>query len=126
MNEFISTENAPAAIGPYSQAIKAGGFLFVSGQIPLSPSDNSIPSTIDDQARQVFTNLKNVLEAAGSDLSNVVKTTVFIQNMEDFTSVNQIYSEFFSEPYPARSCVEASKLPKNAAVEVEAIAVLKA
>lgn len=124
MAESISTENAPAAIGPYSQAVKTGGLIFVSGQIPVNPSDNSIPETIEDQARQSFLNLKNILEAAGISLSKVVKTTVFLKNMGDFAVVNQIYGEFFSKPYPARSCVEVAKLPKGVAVEAEAIAVV--
>lgn len=122
MIESVSAAKAPAAIGPYSQAVKAGGYLFVSGQIPVNPADNSIPETIREQARQAFTNLKNILDASGSGLSNVVKTTVFIRSMDDFALINPVYSEFFSKPYPARSCVEVSKLPKDAAIEVEAIA----
>ena len=123
MIESVSTKKAPAAIGPYSQVVKAGGYLFVSGQIPVNPADNSIPETIEGQARQTFTNLKNILEASGSGLSHVVKTTVFIRSMDDFASINQVYAEFFRQPYPARSCLEVSKLPKGVAIEAEAIAI---
>lgn len=122
MIETVYTNDAPAAIGPYSQGIKTGGLVFASGQIPVNPADSSIPTDIESQARQAFTNLKSVLEAGGSSLKNVVKTTVFLQNMNDFAAVNEIYSKFFSEPFPARSCVEVSKLPKGVKLEIEAIA----
>ena len=124
MIEPISTKKAPAAIGPYSQAIRSGNFVFVSGQIPVNPADNSIPDTIGAQARQAFTNLSSILEQAGTSLASVAKTTVFIKNMDDFAAINGIYSEFFSEPFPARSCVEVSKLPKDVLIEIEAIAVI--
>lgn len=118
----IQTNNAPAAVGPYSQAIVTNNMLFTSGQIPVNPLTGEIPDGIEAQANQVFTNLKNLLEAAGTSIAKAVKTTVFIQNMDDFAKVNQIYETYFTEPYPARSCVEVSKLPKGVLIEVEAIA----
>jgi 2-iminobutanoate/2-iminopropanoate deaminase len=124
MIEAVRTGNAPAAIGPYSQALKAGGFIFTSGQIPVNPTDGTVPPEIEGQARQVFENVKNLLEAADSSLARVVKTTVFIKNMADFAKVNDIYAEYFSEPFPARSCVEVSALPKGVLIEVEAVAAL--
>ena len=118
----IKTNNAPAAIGPYSQAIVTNNIVFTSGQIPVNTVTGEIPEGIEAQANQVFTNLKNLLEASGSGIDNVVKTTVFIQNMSDFAVVNKIYETYFTAPYPARSCVEAAKLPKDVLIEVEAIA----
>lgn len=118
----IQTNNAPAAVGPYSQAVVTNNMLFTSGQIPVNPLTGEIPDGIEAQANQVFTNLKNLLEAAGTSIAKAVKTTVFIQNMDDFAKVNQIYEAYFSAPYPARSCVEVSKLPKGVLIEVEAIA----
>lgn len=124
MIEKIKTENAPAAIGPYSQGIKAGGFVFTSGQIPVNPADSTIPQTAEKQAEQVFENLKHVLEAAGSGMGNVVKTTVFIKNMSDFAQINAVYEKYFRKPYPARSCVEVAALPKGVLIEAEAVAEL--
>jgi 2-iminobutanoate/2-iminopropanoate deaminase len=124
MIETVKTGNVPAAIGPYSQAIKAGGFVFTSGQIPVNPIDGIVPSEIEGQARQVFENLKNLFKAANSSLARVVKTTVFIKNMSDFAQINGIYAEYFSEPFPARSCVEVTALPKGVLIEVEAVAAL--
>lgn len=118
----IQTNNAPAAVGPYSQAVVTNNMLFTSGQIPVNPLTGEIPDGIEAQANQVFTNLKNLLEAAGTNIAKTIKTTVFIQNMDDFAKVNQIYETYFTEPYPARSCVEVSKLPKGVLIEVEAIA----
>ena len=118
----IQTNNAPAAVGPYSQAVVTNNMLFTSGQIPVNPLTGEIPDGIEAQANQVFTNLKNLLEAAGTSIAKTIKTTVFIQNMDDFAKVNQIYEAYFSAPYPARSCVEVSKLPKGVLIEVEAIA----
>ena len=118
----IQTNNAPAAVGPYSQAVVTNNMLFTSGQIPVNPLTGEIPDGIEAQANQVFTNLKNLLEAAGTNIAKTIKTTVFIQNMDDFAKVNQIYETYFSAPYPARSCVEDSKLPKGVLIEVEAIA----
>lgn len=115
------TTNAPAAIGPYSQAITVGNMLFTSGQIPIDPATGNIPEGVEAQARQALTNVKNLIAAAGGSIENTVKTTVFIQNMGDFAKINEIYAEFFTEPYPARSCVEVAKLPKDVLLEVEAI-----
>ncbi len=123
MNE-ISTENAPKAIGPYSQGIKAGNLIFTSGQIPVNPASGTVDSEdVEKQTRQVLINLKNVLEAAGASLSDVVKTTVFIKNMNDFARINSVYEEYFKAPYPARSCVEVARLPKDVLIEIEAVAV---
>lgn len=122
MLEEIKTEKAPAALGPYSQAIKTGGFVFASGQIPVVPGTGVVPEKVEEQAAQAFINLGNVLIAAGSGLHKVVKTTVFIQNMDDFTKINEVYAKYFVRPFPARSCVEVAKLPKGVLLEVEAIA----
>ena len=125
MNEVIHSNNAPAALGPYSQAIKAGNTVYCSGQIPINPATNTIEAmTIEDQTRQAITNLKNVLEAAGSSLQNVVKTTVFIKDMNDFAALNGVYAELFAPNKPARSCVEVARLPKDVKVEIECIATL--
>lgn len=122
--EIISTENAPKALGPYSQAIKAGGFVWCSGQIPIDPAVNAVTATtIEDQTRQAITNLRNVLEAVGSGLDKVVKTTVFISDMNNFAALNAVYAELFGDAKPARSCVEVARLPKDVMVEIEAVAV---
>ena len=122
-NQVISTSSAPAALGPYSQAIKSGNMVFCSGQIPINPATGAIEAvTVEDQSRQAITNLKNVLEAAGTGLDRVVKTTVFIADMGDFAAVNGVYAELFGDTKPARSCVESSRLPKGAKIEIEAIA----
>jgi 2-iminobutanoate/2-iminopropanoate deaminase len=124
MIETVSTESAPKALGPYSQALKVNGFVYCSGQIPINPATNAIEAvTIEDQTRQVITNLKNVLEAAGTSLAAVVKTTVFIKDMNDFAALNGVYAEMFGEAKPARSCVEVARLPKDVKVEIEAVAV---
>jgi len=120
----VSTPNAPAAIGPYSQARIAGGFVFASGQIPIDPATGAIPAGLEAQAEQVFRNVAALLEAAGTDMAHVVKTTVFIQHMEDFAAINAIYARHFVEPFPARSCVEVAKLPKDVLLECEVIAAL--
>ncbi len=117
----IKTTAAPAAIGPYSQAIIAGNMLFTSGQIPIDPKTGNIAEGLEAQAEQVFTNIKNLIEASGSDMSHVVKTTVFIKNMDDFAKINEVYAKYFTEPYPARSCVEVARLPKDVLLEVETI-----
>lgn len=123
--EIISTEKAPAALGPYSQAIKANSFVWCSGQIPIDPTTGTIHAEgIEAQARQAIGNLKNVLEAAGSGLDRVVKTTVFIRHMDDFAALNAVYAELFGASKPARSCVEVSCLPKGALLEIEAVAAL--
>ncbi|MEK6636002.1 MAG: RidA family protein [Planctomycetota bacterium] len=119
----ISTNNAPAAIGPYSQAIKMGNLVFVSGQIPIIPKTGEILlGDIKLQTRQVLENLKNILEAAGSSLDNVVKTTVFMKDLNDYTAINDVYKEFFPQKPPARAAVQAARLPKDVGVEIEAIA----
>ena len=120
--KIISTDKAPAAIGPYSQAVEAGGFVYASGQIPIDPATGNIPEGIEAQAKQALTNVKNLIEAAGLTLDNVVKTSVFIKNMGDFAKVNEIYATFFTKDYPARSCVEVSALPKGVLIEVEVVA----
>ena len=117
----VSTQKAPAAIGPYSQAIKVGNMLFTSGQIPVNPENGEFPEGVEAQATQAMTNLKNLIEASGASMENVVKTTVFIKNMEDFATINSIYAQFFTKPYPPRSCVEVARLPKDVLLEVEAI-----
>ena len=122
MKKVISTTNAPAAIGPYSQAIEVNGMVFASGQIPVNPATGEIPEGIEAQAEQVLTNVKNLLAAAGASMEQVVKTTVFIQNMDDFGKINEVYGKYFPEPYPARSCVEVARLPKDVLIEIEAIA----
>ena len=118
----IHTEKAPAAIGPYSQAIDLGELIYTSGQIPVAP-DGSISDNISEQTRQALENLKAVVEAAGSSFDKVVKTTVFITDMAQFGEINAVYAEFFSEPYPARSCVQVAALPKGVSIEIEAIAI---
>ena len=121
--EIIATEKAPAALGPYSQAIRANGMIYCSGQIPISPATGAIEAqTIEEQTTQAITNLKNVLEKAGSSLAKVVKTTVFIKNMNDFAALNKVYAELFGDTKPARSCVEVARLPKDVLVEIECIA----
>lgn len=117
----IKTNGAPEAIGPYSQAVISGGMLYTSGQIPIDPQTGKIAEGAEAQARQVFTNLKNLIAAGGGSIENTVKTTVFIKNMEDFAVINSVYAEFFTKPYPARSCVEVARLPKDVLLEAEAI-----
>lgn len=118
----IKTNNTPLAVGPYSQAVIANNMVYTSGQIPVNPITGEIPEGIEAQAKQVFTNLKNLLEASDTSIDRVVKTTVFINNMDNFSVLNEIYETYFTEPYPARSCVEVSRLPKDVLVEIEAIA----
>ncbi|EFV03738.1 RidA family protein [Segatella salivae] len=119
----IHTNNAPAAIGPYSQAIEVNGFIFASGQIPIDPSTgNFVEGDIKEQTKQAITNAKNILEEAGTDLAHVVKTTVYLANMADFAAMNEVYATFFQQPFPARSAVAVKDLPKGALVEVEVLA----
>lgn len=125
MKKAISTTNAPKAIGPYSQAILANGFLFVSGQLGVSPGGEFTGSNVEAQAEQSMQNIKNILAEAGLGFENVVKTTIFLADMNDFAKVNEIYTKHFSEPFPARSTVAIKTLPKNALVEIEVVAVLK-
>lgn len=120
--KVIVTDKAPAAIGPYSQAIEADGFVFASGQIPIDPATGNIPEGIEAQAKQALTNVSNLMKAAGLSMDNVIKTSVFIKDMNDFAKVNEVYATFFSGDYPARSCVEVARLPKDVLIEVEVIA----
>lgn len=122
MKKVIATDKAPAAIGPYSQAIEVNGMVYTSGIIPVDPATGNIPEGSVAQAEQAFLNMKNLLEAAGTDISQVVKTTVFIKEMNDFGAINEVYAKYFTEPYPSRSCVEVARLPKDVMLEIEAIA----
>lgn len=122
MKKAISTDKAPAAIGPYSQAIEVNGMIYTSGVIPVDPATGEIPQGAAAQARQAIGNLAALLGEAGTSTENVVKTTVFIKNMEDFGTVNEIYAEYFTGVFPARSCVEVARLPKDVLIEIEAIA----
>jgi len=123
MREIISTDNAPGAIGPYSQAIKTSGMVYCSGQIPIDPlTGEFVSNDISEQTEQVLKNLTAVLEAADSSLANVVKTTVFLSDMSDFAAMNEVYGRFFSENKPARATVQAARLPRDAKVEIECIA----
>ena len=123
--DVVSTEKAPKALGPYSQAIKAGGFVWCSGQIPIDPAVGAVTATtIEGQTCQAIANLKQVLEAAGAGLDRVVKTTVFIKDMNDFAALNAVYAEMFGATKPARSCVEVARLPKDVKLEIEAVAAL--
>jgi len=123
--QIIATKKAPGAIGPYSQGVKVGKFLYTSGQIPLDPATGElIEGGVEEQTKQVLENLQAVLVAGGTSLENVVKTTVFIKNMDDFTLINQVYSQYFTARPPARSCVEVARLPKDVEVEIEAIALV--
>lgn len=124
MKRIIHTERAPQAIGPYSQAVEANGFLFVSGQLGVDPQSGDLASGVEAQARQSMKNIGAILEAAGVDFSNIVRTGIFLSNMDDFQKVNEIYATFFSDQYPARATVQVAALPKNAAVEIEAVAAL--
>ena len=121
--KVISTKKAPAAIGPYSQAIQVGNLVYTSGQIPIDPSTGAfVEGGIKEQTRQSLTNVKAILEEAGLSMSNVVKTTVFMADMGNFAEMNAVYAEFFTEPYPARSAVAVKTLPKDALVEIEVVA----
>ena len=125
MKQVIHTDKAPAAIGPYSQAIQIGQLLFTSGQIPIDPETGALgEGGTQEQARQSLNNIKAILNAAGTNMGAVVKTTVFLQNMDDFAAMNEVYAEFFQEPYPSRSAVQVGRLPKGALVEIETVAQL--
>ena len=126
MKTIISTPKAPAAIGPYSQAVLVNGMLFTSGVIPIDPEKNTlVEADVTVQARQAIGNLKNLIEASGSSMDKVVKTTVFIKDMNDFGKINDIYKDFFTSDFPARSCVEVARLPKDVLIEIEAIATVE-
>ena len=123
--EIVTTDNAPGAIGPYSQAIKAGGMVFCSGQIPIDPATgNFVSDIVREQTEQVLKNLSEVLKAAGTSLDNVVKTTVFLADMNDFAEMNEVYATFFSNNKPARATVQAARLPRDARVEIDCIALV--
>ena len=125
MKEIIATERAPRAIGPYSQAVRSGNFLFASGQIPIDPATGEfVAGGITEQTEQVMRNVSAILEAAGAGLQQVVKTTVFLADMDDFTPMNEVYGRYFGENPPARATVQAARLPRDARVEIEAIAIL--
>jgi 2-iminobutanoate/2-iminopropanoate deaminase len=125
MKKEVKTDKAPQAIGPYSQGIIANGFLYCAGQIPINPEAGGLVSgSIEDQTRQVFKNISAILAAAGRTFDDVVKCTVFLQSMDDFTAMNTIYAEFFKPPYPARSAVQVARLPRDVKVEIEAIAAM--
>lgn len=125
MVKSIHTEHAPQAIGPYSQAIQAGDFLFVSGQIPVNPENGEIVEGIEKQTAQVMENLKAILKEAGTDFSQVVKFTIYLHSMEDFETVNKVYGDYLIEPYPARATIEISRLPKDVLVEIDCIVHVK-
>jgi len=126
MKTIISTPKAPAAIGPYSQAVLVNGMLFTSGVIPIDPETNTlVEGDVTVQARQAIGNLKNLIEASGSSMDKVAKTTVFIKDMNDFGKINDIYKDFFTSDFPARSCVEVARLPKDVLIEIEAIATVE-
>lgn len=123
MKKVISTPKAPAAIGPYSQAIEINDMIFTSGIIPINPANGTlVDAGIEEQTKQVFDNMKGLLEDAGSSLDKIIKTTVFIKNMNDFSRINEVYASYFTGDFPARSCVEVARLPKDVLIEVEAIA----
>lgn len=119
----IVTDKAPAAIGPYSAGINVGDFIFTAGQLPVNPETGEMPATIEEQTRQSLNNVKAILEAAGSNMNNVVKTTVFLQDLGDFVAMNGVYAEFFTDKFPARSAFQVVALPKGAKVEIEAVAI---
>ena len=123
MKQFVKTDRAPGAIGPYSQGIQTGNMYFFSGQLPLDPQTGVMPETIQEQTKQSLENIKGLLESQELSLADVVKTTVYLDNINDFAAMNDVYAEYFSEPYPARSAIEVGKLPKDALVEIEVIAV---
>ena len=126
MKKEIKTDKAPKAIGPYSQAIVANGFVFASGQIAIDPATGELnQGSLEDQARQVLKNLSAVLEAAGSTMDQVVKSNVYLQNMDDFSRMNAVYAEFFKTPYPARAAVQVARLPRDVKIEIEVVAILK-
>ena len=125
MKTILNTEKAPGAIGPYSQGVSTGSMIFVSGQLPIDPATGAFPEGIEAQTRQSLTNVKNILESAGSSMAKVVKTTVFLSDIANFGAMNEVYGTFFGEGgYPARSAVEVAKIPKDALVEIEVIAMV--
>lgn len=126
MKKALHTDNAPKALGPYSQAIKAGNTIYVSGQVPIDPATGEFPSTdIRELTRRSLTNIKNILESEGASMANVVKTTVLLADINDFAAMNEVYAEFFQEPYPARSAFQVAAIPKASRLEIEVIAVVE-
>ena len=123
--ESLNVNGAPAAVGPYSHAVKANGFIYVSGQLGLNPATGTLADGVEAQTRQSLENIKTILEGCGSDLRHVIKTGIFLDNMDDFAAVNAMYGEYFAEDLPARSCVEVARLPKDGLVEIEVIAAEK-
>lgn len=122
--EIISTTNAPSAIGPYSQGVKIGNLVYTSGQIPVNPATGELEMDIKKATKRSMENVKAILEEAGTSLDNIIKTTIFLKNMDDFALVNEVYAGFFNENPPSRSCVEVARLPKDAVIEIEAIALI--
>ncbi|QLH54756.1 MAG: RidA family protein [Candidatus Kapaibacterium sp.] len=123
--EIIYTENSPKPIGPYSQAVKVGKFVFVSGQIGINPADGTIPQDVEQQFHQVMKNIENILKEAGTDLSQVVKVTIYLKDLSDFAKINSLYSQYFVDKFPARETVEVSGLPRDAKIEISVIAITK-
>jgi 2-iminobutanoate/2-iminopropanoate deaminase len=124
MKEIILTGNAPAPIGPYSQAVKIGSLVFISGQLGIDPATGNLEATVEAQAYQIMKNIGAILKQCGGSFDSMIKTTIFLTNLQDFAKVNEIYQAYFSNSFPARSTIEVAKLPKNASVEIEAIAAL--
>ena len=124
MKKQIHTDNAPKAIGPYSQAIVANGMIYISGQLPVNPVTGEVSQDVKEQTKQSMENIKAILETAGSDFSKVVRCGIFIKNMNDFAQINEVYGAYFSEPFPARATVEVARLPKDVLVEIDAIAII--
>ena len=124
MKKQIHTDNAPKAIGPYSQAIVANGMIYISGQLPVNPVTGEVSQDVKEQTKQSMENIKAILETAGSDFSKVVRCGIFIKNMNDFAQINEVYGSYFSEPFPARATVEVARLPKDVLVEIDAIALI--
>jgi len=122
MINAVNSSNVPEAVGPYSHGMESNGLVFTSGQLPIDKKSGKIPSTIEEQTLVSLTNVKHVLETAGTSVNKVIKTTVFLSNMDDFQKMNEIYATFFTKPFPARSCIEAARLPMGVLVEVEAVA----
>jgi len=125
MKKSVHTDLAPQAIGPYSQAVQVGNLLFTSGQLGMDPTTNQFPEAVSEQAKQSLNNVKAIVEAAGASMNDIVKTTVFLKDMNDFAAVNEVYASFFEQPFPARSAVEVARLPKDALVEIEVIVQLQ-
>lgn len=125
MKTVVYSDGAPKAIGPYSQAIKANGFLFISGQLPVNPANGNVPENIEAQTRQSLENLKAILQAEKLDFTDVVKTTVFLKDMNEFAAMNAVYATYFTDEAPARACVQVAKLPKDVMIEIELIAAYK-